>query len=143
MKKAKIHRLKINFEIPVSPTLKLPRFVYLFVVEGDKLHFIDTGVAPAFGQVENFLKNIRRNFSDIQNIFLTHSHPDHIGAAKLIQEKTKYIVHALQNEKNWIEDTNLQCKVRPVPGFQQLVAGSVKLRKMVKLSSRRKIFLYV
>ena len=98
MKTPKIHPLKINFEIPLSPTLKLPRFVYLFVIEGDKLYFIDTGVAPAIIQIEKFLKSLNRNINSVANIFLTHSHPDHIGAAKLILQKSLCSVYAPQKE---------------------------------------------
>ena len=125
--KTKIHALKINFVIPVSPELKLPRFVNLFIVEGKYLHLVDSGVSIAFSDIRHYIKNIGRNFSDIKTIILTHSHPDHIGAAKLIQEKTGCKIYAPQAESNWIENTELQFQHRPVPGFYDLVAGSVKV----------------
>lgn len=129
--KPRIHNIKIDFEIPVSPTLKLPRFVYLFIIEGEKFHLIDTGVAAAFNKIEDYIKSIGRDLGELQNIFLTHSHPDHIGAAKLIQDKTNCKVFAPKAEKNWIEDTALQFQQRPVPGFQQLVAGDVKINSTI------------
>jgi glyoxylase-like metal-dependent hydrolase (beta-lactamase superfamily II) len=58
-------------------------------------------------------------------LVLTHSHPDHIGAAKAIREKTGCIVAAHEAEKRWIEDVDLQSRERPVPGFHTLVGGSV------------------
>jgi hydroxyacylglutathione hydrolase len=132
MKTPKIYPLKVNFEIPVSSTLKLPRFVYLFVIEGEKLHFIDSGVASAITQIENFLENKNHSFSSIENMFLTHSHPDHIGTAKIIQQKTKCKTYAPENELEWITNTELQFKQRPVPGFFDLVAGPVTVDKILK-----------
>lgn len=107
MKTPKIHPLKINFEIPLSPKLKLPRPVYLFIIEGDKLHLIDWGVAPAMIQIEEILKIINQNIASVKNIFLTHSHPDHIGAAKLIQQKSNCMVYAPRNEIDWITNIEL------------------------------------
>ena len=132
MKKPGIHPLKINFEIPLSPTLKLPRFVYLFVIDGDKLHFIDTGIANAIIQIEEFLNTLNRNISSVENVFLTHSHPDHIGAAKIIQQKSSCSVFAPENEKEWIINTELQFQKRPVPGFHNLVAGPVLVNHTLK-----------
>ena len=127
MKKPTIHSLKINFEIPVSDTIKLPRFVYIFIIEGEKLHLIDTGVASAFDDIKNFIQSLGRDISEIQHIFLTHSHPDHIGAVKPIQEASNCVVYAPKNEIDWIENIQLQFQNRPVPGFNKLVAGSVKV----------------
>ncbi len=122
-----IHPVRINFEIPISAEIKLPRFVYLFILAGEKIHFIDSGVASGVMQIKTFLEKLERKLSETQNIILTHSHPDHIGAAQLIQEKSKCKIIAAKGEQLWIEDTELQFKQRPVPGFHQLVAGPVKI----------------
>ncbi len=127
MKTPKIHPLKIHFEIPVSPQFKLPRFVYLFIVGGEKLHLIDSGVVAAMSQITDFLYKINREISEVENIFLTHSHPDHIGAAPLIQQKSECKIFAPKEETNWITNPELQFQQRPVPGFFDLVAGPVKV----------------
>ncbi|QGY42371.1 MBL fold metallo-hydrolase [Maribellus comscasis] len=129
---AAVYPLKINFEIPVSKDIRLLRFVYLFILSGKKIHFIDTGVADGLPQVKTFLKKTGRKLSEVQNILLTHSHPDHIGAAKLIQQKSGCKIIAGKKEQSWIENTELQYKQRPVPGFHHLVAGSVKVDVPVK-----------
>jgi glyoxylase-like metal-dependent hydrolase (beta-lactamase superfamily II) len=135
----KIHPIKIDFKIPVSDQLKLSRFVYLFIIEGEALHLIDSGVASAFEPIYDYSKKIGRDIYDIQNIFLTHSHPDHIGAAKIIQDKTNCKVYAPEKEVHWIENTDLQFKQRPVPGFKELVAGSVKVYRTVQQEQEFKL----
>ena len=62
---------------------------------------------------------------------MTHSHPDHIGAARGITHTTGCFVAAHQGEKNWIEDVDLQARERPVPGFHTLVQGSVKVDRVL------------
>jgi len=131
MKKRTIHPLRIDFEIPLSPEIKLSRFVNLFILEGEAIHLIDTGVAAAFPTIQHFLEIRGRNIMEIKTILLTHSHPDHIGAARILKEKTGCRVIAPKNEMNWIEDTGLQNRQRPVPGFLQLVAGPVKVDQTV------------
>jgi glyoxylase-like metal-dependent hydrolase (beta-lactamase superfamily II) len=125
--KAKIHPLKINFEIQITPELKLPRFVNLFCIEGESLHLIDSGVSDAMDDIQLFTEKIGRKLTEIKTIVLTHSHPDHIGAAKLIREKTGCKIYAPSAEANWIENTELQFQQRPVPGFHKLVAGDIKV----------------
>ena len=125
--KTKIHSLKINFEISVSRELKLPRFVNLFCIEGESIHLIDSGVSDAMNDIQLFTEKTGRNLTEIKTIVLTHSHPDHIGAAKLIREKTGCEIYAPLAEANWIENTELQFQERPVPGFHKLVAGDIKV----------------
>ncbi|WP_346860062.1 MBL fold metallo-hydrolase [uncultured Draconibacterium sp.] len=127
----KIHLLKINFEIPLSPQISIPRFVNMFVIEGNKLYLIDTGVKTAFDTLKSFTAEIGHDISAVQSVFLTHSHPDHIGAAKHIRNATNCTFYAPQAESNWVEDTEEQFRNRPVPGFHQLVAGSVKVNHKI------------
>ncbi|MCG6188428.1 MBL fold metallo-hydrolase [Maribellus maritimus] len=129
---AAIYPLKINFEIPFSKDIRLPRFVYLFILTGEKIHLIDTGVADGLHQIKTFLEKKGKKLSEVQDILLTHAHPDHIGAAKLIQQKSGCKIIAGKEDLNWIEDTELQYEQRPVPGFHHLVAGSVKVDLPVK-----------
>ena len=60
-----IHPLKLNFEIPVTQTLKLPRFVKIFIIEGEKLHLIDTGVTSAFETTKNFITKFRESLEQV------------------------------------------------------------------------------
>ena len=66
-----------------------------------------------------------RDISEVQNLLLTHSHPDHIGAAQSIIEKSGAAVYIHAQEVKMVEDIDFQNSVRPVPGFYQLVASSI------------------
>jgi hydroxyacylglutathione hydrolase len=125
LKTENIHPIKIFFGIPVSPGKMVERSVYTYVIDGERLCLVDTGVAGAEKDISIALQKINRKLSDVDIIILTHSHPDHIGAASLIQHKSGAQVYAHKNERAWIEDVDRQGKERPVPGFAKLVAGSV------------------
>ena len=79
-----IHALKIPFKVPVSQKVSLDRFAYVYLVFGDKIHLIDSGVAGAAKAILAYIKEHGKEPEDIASLILTHSHPDHIGAAKSI-----------------------------------------------------------
>ncbi|MBF0252184.1 MAG: MBL fold metallo-hydrolase [Candidatus Omnitrophica bacterium] len=128
----KIHCLKIPFQIKISSEIILNRFAYVYIALGDKLYMIDTGVSSGENLILDYIKEQGRSVDEIDKIFLTHSHPDHIGALKLIKQKTKALVHAHKNKISCIENTELQFSERPVPGFKYLVSGSAKVDILVK-----------
>jgi hydroxyacylglutathione hydrolase len=126
-----IHPIKINFGIPISPNENVERFVFVYVIDGEKICLIDTGVAGAEKDISIVLQKLDKNLSNVEIIILTHSHPDHIGAASLIQHQSKAHVWAHPNERKWIEDVERQQQERPVPGFAKMVAGHVSLDRLL------------
>ena len=122
-----IHALRIPFNITDPSGKMIPRFVYVYLILGEKIYLIDSGVASSEKIILDYLKKIGRSPEEISTLILTHSHPDHIGAAKAIKSITGCIVAAHTAERAWIEDVDLQERERPVPGFQTLVGGSVKV----------------
>lgn len=123
----RIHFLQIDFEIALGADKMLPRIVNVFIILGEKITLIDTGVKGSDRKILDFVRKSGRNPSDIKTILLSHSHPDHIGSAARIKELTgcKILAHPL--EKEWIENIDIQNKARPVPGFHNLVDRSVKI----------------
>ena len=117
----KIHLLRIDFEITLSPEKKLPRFVNVIIVFGDKIILIDTGVKGSEGKIFDYIRQNGRDKAEISTVILSHSHPDHIGSAAKIKELTGCRVLAHNAEKDWIENIDLQNSERPVPGFYTLV----------------------
>ncbi len=120
-----IHGLRYTFQIPVAPGIALDRFVYSYLACGETITLIDTGVAGCEAAIFDYIRSIGRDPSDIARIVLTHSHPDHMGAARAIRQATRCSIAAHPAERAWIEDVDLQNRQRPVPGFPVLVGGSV------------------
>jgi hypothetical protein len=89
-------------------------------------------VASSKGFILDYLKKIGRKPEEISLLILTHSHPDHVGAAKAIKAITGCAVAAHAAERSWIEDVDLQARERPVPGFKTLVGGSVKVDRILQ-----------
>ena len=122
-----IHALKIPFQITDPSGQKIPRFVYAFLIYGEKICLIDSGVAGSEKIILDYLKRTGRSSEEISRLILTHAHPDHIGAAPAIKRISGCTVAAHAAEKAWIEDVDLQAKERHVPGFFFLVSGSVQV----------------
>jgi hydroxyacylglutathione hydrolase len=122
-----IHALRLPFTVPIAPGIALDRFVYSYLIYGETITLIDTGVAGCERQIFDYIRSTGRDPSEIALIILTHSHPDHIGAARAIRQATGCSIAAHPAERTWIEDVECQNRERPVPGFSMLVGGSVRL----------------
>jgi hydroxyacylglutathione hydrolase len=120
-----VHALKIPFHITDPSGQKIPRFVYAFLIYGEDICLIDSGVSGSEKTILDYLKRTGRSPEEISKLVLTHAHPDHIGAATAIKRICGCTVAAHAAEKAWIEDVDLQARERPVPGFFSLVGGSV------------------
>ena len=127
-----IHALEIPFKIPFSPEKMIDRTVYSYLILGEKVTLIDSGVSGAEAIIFDYLRKIGRDPKEISMMVLSHSHPDHLGAAKTIKEATGCLVAAHPNEIAWIEETEKQFKERPVPGFRALVGGSVAVDRPLR-----------
>lgn len=120
-----LHALRIPFTIPIAPGRRIDRFVYVYVVLGDReVWLVDSGVAGTETRIASYLREIGRSPDEVTSLVLTHSHPDHVGAAAAIQRATGCQVLVHQAERAWVEDVDRQKRERPVPGFDELVAGS-------------------
>lgn len=127
----KIHLLQIDFEISVSPGKKLSRFVNVILIFSDTITLIDTGVKGSERYILDYIKQQNREYSGIESIILSHSHPDHIGSAADLKAFTNCKVYAHESEKEWIENIEVQNQNRPVPGFFNLVEKSVSIDEFV------------
>jgi glyoxylase-like metal-dependent hydrolase (beta-lactamase superfamily II) len=120
-----IHALKIPFQVIEPSGRRITRFVYVYLILGKRIILIDSGVASSEMMILDYLKKKGRRPEEISQLILTHSHPDHIGAARAVQRVSGCSIAAHAAERSWIEDVDLQSRQRPVPGFRSLVGGSV------------------
>lgn len=122
-----VHQIKIEFCI----TKSIKRFVYVYLITGRSCYLIDSGIKGSEKIISKYMKQIGRNIKEVKAIFLTHSHPDHIGGAAAIKEITNCIIYANFKTKRWSENIDLQFKERPIPNFYQLVDQSIKIDKII------------
>ncbi len=123
-----IHQLKISFNV----TEQVKRFVYVYIIESGNLYLVDSGVYGSEKQIMAYLTKIGRTISEIKGIFLTHSHPDHIGSAAWFRQHTGCKIYASEGEKPWIEDIDLQFSKRPIPNFYNLAGKSSRVDVVVQ-----------
>jgi len=126
-----IHAVNIPFEIPVAPGVRVARSVSSYIVFGDGIALIDSGVSGAEAILFEYVRKSGRDPREISTLVLTHSHPDHVGSARAIREAVGCEVWAHAGEKDWIEDTERQLRERPVPGFHDLVGGPVPVGRVL------------
>ncbi len=126
-----IRSITLPFKVPVSPTVTLDRSVNVFIIESEELALVDSGVKGSEKAIFHKVRSMGRRPNEIGKLILTHSHPDHIGAAKEIVDATGCEVIAHAAERTWIEDPEVQRAERPVPGFDSLVSGPVKVDRFV------------
>jgi len=128
----RMHALKIPFKIPVSPEMTVDRFAFVYLIFGDKIHLIDSGVAGAEAAIWEYIINQGREPKEVSSLILTHSHPDHIGSAGRIKNQTGCTIFSHKLEQEWIENPEKQFEERPVPGFQTLVEGPVSVDNLLE-----------
>ncbi|MBI5576541.1 MAG: MBL fold metallo-hydrolase [Deltaproteobacteria bacterium] len=132
----RVHALKLPFQVTTPAGVKIDRYVYVYVIFGKRIILVDSGVANSERAIFEYIRKEGRDPEDISCLLLTHSHPDHIGAARAVKEATGCSVHAHQYEKSWIENVELQAKERPVPGFDALVGGSVTVDRLLEAGEK-------
>lgn len=128
MKNTRIHHIKVDFNV----TSEIQRYVYVYIIEAKYCYLVDSGVYGCEKQILNYLKGIGRSSEDIKGIFVTHSHPDHIGTLFWFHDHTDCMIYASEGEKRWIENIDLQFKERPIPNFYTLAGKSSKVDVVVQ-----------
>ena len=122
-----VHCLWLEFEIKTPAGERIPRFVTSYILAGDTLTLIDTGVASTAPDIFAYIESIGRSPQEIAHVLLTHSHFDHIGGNGLIAERANPEFLGPEAERRMIEDLDYQHSVRPVGRMRDAVSGPVKL----------------
>ena len=73
-----------------------------FFLADQRLILVDTATADGGPKVLDYLKRIRMKPSDIGTIFVTHTHPDHVGGLAAIKKVSPAKVAASRIEADFI-----------------------------------------
>ena len=122
-----IHAIRIPFKLMVGSGKTLDRFVYAFLIYGERICLIDAGVSSSHGMIFDYVKKTGRDPEEISMLVLTHSHPDHIGGAPDVKRETGCKVAAHEDDRPWIEDVERQYRERPIANFHSLVEDTVEV----------------
>lgn len=125
----KVKQIKIEFN--VTPEIK--RFVYVYLITTKTgCVLVDSGVYGSQDVIEKAITESGHQPEEIKAVFLTHSHPDHIGTAHYFREKYGAKIYASEGERPWIEDIDLQFRERSIPNFYKLAGKSAAVDCVVK-----------
>jgi glyoxylase-like metal-dependent hydrolase (beta-lactamase superfamily II) len=122
-----IHALKIPFKLRVGPDKTVDRFVFAYLIFGDQICLIDSGVAGSEAIILEYINQAGRDPQEIAQIVFTHSHADHIGGSQALKKQTGCKLAAHIDAKPWIENVDQQYAERPIGNFYDLVGGSVEI----------------
>jgi hydroxyacylglutathione hydrolase len=128
----RIHAIKHPFRLAAGEGQYVDRFVYSYILLGEKVYLIDAGVAGTASLLRDSLKELGRSPEEISMVLLTHAHPDHIGGCLAIKKISSASFAAHGADKPWIEDVERQYRERPILNFFQLVGGSVPVTQELK-----------
>ena len=127
-----IHAFKHLFRLALGENHYAERFVYSYILLGEKICLIDAGVWGTAPQLQGYLKQIGRSPQEISMVLITHAHPDHIGGCLTIKKACSASFYAHAMDKPWIEDVEKQYRERPILNFFELVEGSVPVSRELK-----------
>jgi hydroxyacylglutathione hydrolase len=127
-----IHAIRHSFKLSVGGGVYVDRFVYSYILIGDKICLIDAGVSGTSSLLEDYLKQLGRSLKEVSFVLLTHAHPDHIGGCLALKKNSSASFGAHAGDKGWIEDVERQHRERPILNFFDLVAGPVPVDRVLK-----------
>jgi glyoxylase-like metal-dependent hydrolase (beta-lactamase superfamily II) len=127
-----IHAFKHLFRLALGENQYADRFVYSYILLGERICLIDAGVMSTAPLLLDYLKEIGRSPSEISIVLLTHAHPDHIGGCLAIKNTSSAFFCAHPADKPWIEDVQKQYRERPILNFFELVGGSVRVTRELR-----------
>jgi hydroxyacylglutathione hydrolase len=127
-----IHAFKHHFRLALGENHYVDRFVYSYILLGEKICLIDAGVWTTASQFQGYLNQIGRSPKEIAVVLLTHAHPDHIGGCLAIKKASSALFYAHPADKPWIENVERQYQERPILNFFELVEGPVLVNRELR-----------
>jgi glyoxylase-like metal-dependent hydrolase (beta-lactamase superfamily II) len=127
-----VHAIKIPFSLTTDSGVVVERFVYAYLIYGKNVCLVDSGVASSDNVIFDYMKKTGRDPQEISLVVQTHSHADHIGATPAIKELTGCEVAAHRDAVEWIEHPDIQLSERPIPNFDTLAGGPLKVDRVLE-----------
>ena len=126
-----IDAIRLNYTTQLKPGITIKRFTYAYLIYGETVTLIDTGIAGSDSFLYQAIETCGRTPEDIKTIILTHAHPDHMGAAQAIQSQTgcRVMVHA--NERAVVEGTCGSLDHPVSPGLEHLISGPARVDRQL------------
>ena len=121
-----VEPVRVDFKIPIAPGILVDRSVTCYLIMGEGVWIIDSGVKGAEDQLLNRIKAHGFEPCDVRAVIHTHAHPDHIGSSRRLKEITKCSTMVHEAETGWLERPEIEYEQRPVPGFFELIGGGVR-----------------
>lgn len=115
-----VHPVRLPFKLPINEQHSVDRFVYVYLVIGDQICLVDTGVAGYPQPIVDALAALGRSVTDIDWVVNTHEHPDHIGGNGFFHKAAQPRFACHTKAARWIENLDLQFKERPIYAFHKL-----------------------
>jgi len=83
-----------NIHVLDTKMFGFDRYMSAYIVEGEEIALIDTCVPKSWEVLRSAIISRGFSLSDITRIFITHEHPDHLGAvSKLLEENSRAKVY--------------------------------------------------
>ena len=103
----------------------------MYLIEGETLALVDAGLPWNVRRVLKYVASIGRRPEELQSILVTHSHPDHTGAALTISRRTgaEIVAHAGDTKTHSDSQASLSymgafTSLRlPLPFLQRTIVG--------------------
>ena len=108
----RIHPISLPFQLPINAEISVDRLVHAYIVVGEQLCVVDTGVAASHQTIVDALTELGESPSDVDWIVNTHAHPDHAGGNYRFQQEVGPNFACHIKAARWIEDMDLQFKER-------------------------------
>jgi glyoxylase-like metal-dependent hydrolase (beta-lactamase superfamily II) len=128
----RIHPIRLPFQLPINAEISVDRLVHSYIVVGEQLCLVDTGVAASHQTIVEALAGLGKSPADIDWIVNTHAHPDHAGGNHRFRQEVAPNFAGHTRAARWLEDMDKQAQERPVFGFDTLVGGSVPVTRKLE-----------
>lgn len=108
----------------ITPSIhRIGSFVNQYlIVDGKELTLIDTGMRPNAKNVLKYIKELGFTPSDVKRILITHSDPDHYGAAKDLKDATGCEIWSTQLEADAMKTATTSRIIEPKGLFKLVIA---------------------